>query len=196
MRTALTLCLILGPLGLWLASAGAAAAEPLCTYSRNADNVVLSYQEILPVGGPDPGPSLTVYGDGRALVHYPAYKKRAGDYELRLTPAELDALVDAVAGGGLLDLDEASARKKLKHAKQAATPHVTSDPTQIDIRVRVDRYAPRGRAARSNVDKHVTWIGLRADAKRHRSLPEIRTLADAHDRIEALMRRDDLERVR
>ena len=68
--------------------------DPAVRYSRDPQAIVASFTEVLAeMDDPDPGPSVTVYGDGRVLVHYPHYMKRAGDWELRLSGEELDALI-------------------------------------------------------------------------------------------------------
>ena len=70
---------------------------------------IVSYREVLgEVGEVDAGPALQVFADGQVSVHYPRYMKRAGDYQLLLTPGLVAPLVHSLTDKGLLDFDSAT----------------------------------------------------------------------------------------
>ena len=73
-----------------------------------ADEPVIEYNLVHGMlAQPDPVPLLRVYGDGRVHVHFPAYMKRAGDYELLLNQVELDELLRQLDDNGIMSFDKA-----------------------------------------------------------------------------------------
>lgn len=188
-------------------AAPAAAAEPVVEYARDAQTVVLRYTEILgEIGEKDRGPVLTIYGDGRVLVHQPAYMTRAGDYALRLRRGELDRLMRSLAGKGLIDFDETAARAakraRLIAARQAAqrapgtatVSYVADDSTTV-IEMQLARYVPAGGRAVTGVHKRIAWDAVRWDAAHHPDITALQGLAAAEQELRALRERPDLTRV-
>jgi hypothetical protein len=154
----------------------------------------------------DAGPVLTVYGDGGATVRYPAYMRRAGTYDARLSRAEVDALVSSLAAKGLVEIDVAAVQRNARAAESArlvagGTPPaqsvpliaVTDESTTI-VELNLDRYQPAGRRpALIGVSKRVVWHGLRQDVARH---PSVRAIADvAAARSELLATMDRVHRA-
>jgi hypothetical protein len=187
-------------------ASGAVAEEPIVRYSRDPQAVVASLTEVVAeIDDPDRGPSVTVYGDGRVLIHYPHYMKRAGDWELRLSDAELDALLVSL-GGKLAAFDTQDALSELSQARLRGTSGApdgdpadvdVSDPGATKIRLRLVsyRYATGGDSELRNVDKQIEWMGLRGDAERHTRVVSVQELAAAHRELLALMERTDLEKL-
>ncbi len=185
-------------------------ATPVVEPSRRSDAVVLVHREIVgEIAGADRGPILTVYGDGRAVTHYPVYMKRAGDWERRLTPGELDALLASLAARGILDFDaatvraatrasQAAARARARTARRAPVLFEVSDQSTTVIEVSLARYrstTPGARAAR-DVTKRVVWTGLRGDAAAFPDVSALRDLAAAEDELRALRESAGFTRVR
>ena len=56
------------------------------------------------IANPDPTPFVRVYGNGRVVVHYPDYMKKAGDYELELSEEEIESLLQSFSDQSLLTL--------------------------------------------------------------------------------------------
>jgi hypothetical protein len=164
--------------------------------------VIVSFSEILgEIEDPDPGPTLRIYGDGRAVVHRPRYMKNSGDHVRQLEPGELEALLVSLAGK-LATFDAATARDR-KRAADAARPSRSalqpgepiaafdaSDPSTIVITLRLERYEPpAGRGpALVDVERSISWRGLRADARRYPDVAEIQDLAGAQRELIFLMR--------
>jgi hypothetical protein len=194
-------------------AAGAAppiAAIPTIEHARRPDAVVVVYREVLgEIGGDDRGPSLTIFGDGRMVAHYPLYMKRAGDYEARLAPGELDTLLASLAAKGVLDFDAPATRAATRASTIAAREHARAtnapitlfeavDASTTVIEVAVERYVPATPGAREarHVTKRAAWTGLRTDVERHPQVSALRDLAAAEQELRALRDRPAFARVR
>ncbi|MCC6849780.1 MAG: hypothetical protein IT294_14845 [Deltaproteobacteria bacterium] len=198
-------------------AAGAGAAPlvggtepPIVEPSRRPDDVVLVHREIIgEIAGADRGPTLTVYGDGRAIAHYPIYMKRAGDWERRLAPRELDALLASLVAKGVLEFDVAATRAATRAASEAARARAraarrppalfeASDQSTTVIELSLVRYAPATAGARAagGIAKRVAWTGLHADALAHPDVPALHDLAAAERELRALRESPGFTRMR
>ncbi len=179
-------------------NANAAVASPaVVEYSRDPSMVLVHFRErLVALEDEDPGPSLTVYGDGRVAVHYPRYMKRAGEYTLQLDPEELGGLMRSLASRRLVEFDEPAVRqRKAEAARSRAQLFEVFDATTTEIELNLERYQPAaGARVLRNVHKRLAWHGLRADAKRYPELTELGDLAAAHRELQALLERPDLVR--
>lgn len=181
---------LLVPLDVGTVAAGGGAPTEAVTYDDAPQEVVVSYLEALgEIEDEDPGPSMKVYGDGRVLVHYPAYMKRAGDYTLQLSDSEMEALLSSLVSNGVLDFDEPAARastEELMVAASAEQGEVTyrSDASVISIEVNANQ-----------VEGRVSWSDLPQDAIRFPQVEALKDLAAAHRELRQLMERTDLTRV-
>ena len=140
--------------------------------------------------------SVAVYGDGRVLVRLPPHLRRAGEHEMRLAPAELDALVAALAASGLPEFDGPRVRAACR-ARERARGEVfaTADADTIELELRLDGY--RGADGRTRpLARRVVWTDLAMDRRRFPGIAELRGLADARDALAALLARPDLTAVR
>ena len=186
--------LVVAVVGTLLTLTVATAAIAQVQYSRSANTVVIHLQEILGEFA-DEGPSIKIYGDGTALVHYPVFMKRAGDYTTQLGAAEMDRLVAIVAGGGLLDFDAAAAsRAKARAVSARATTTANADgrPTRHIV---LDASTTIVKLELGGVRRTIRWTGLRSDARRYPGVSEIQGLAQAQRELLSFMERDDLTRV-
>lgn len=178
--------------------------------SRRADVAVVTYRELLgEIGDADHGPTLRIYGDGRMVAHYPAYMRRAGDYEQRLAPGELDLLLRSLGDKGVLDFDAAAARAATRasttaahqRARQAGTPVTifeAADAATTVIEVNLDRYrgtAPGAREVRG-LAKRVVWTGLQSEAQHHPDVAVLQSLAAGEQELRALRERPGFTRLR
>jgi hypothetical protein len=190
---------------LLLNSASLAAAQRV-DYSRDADVVVASYS--LTIGeleNPDPGPSVRVYGNGRAIVHIPTYMKNGGDYAVQLSDAEMSSLIDTVAADELLQFDPVAVRQAKKDSMQfnrggGATGErilfEVTDPSITTIEVRVRPAADGGAAGQApEITKAISWSGLEADEQQFPDIRAIQKLSAAKNRLRAVMERSDLQRL-
>lgn len=213
MRSLMALGRSLAVLLMFAAAAQAAplaGSAPTIEPDRRPDAVVVSYREVLgEIGDADRGPTLTVYGDGRMIAHYPRYMKRAGDYERHLTASELDALLASLAAKGVLEFDPPTVRSAARASRAAAHARAraanapvelfeVSDASTTVIEVAVQRYRPATPGAREAgpLAKRVAWTGLRTDAQRHPDIPALRDLAAAAQELRTLREHPAFTRVR
>jgi hypothetical protein len=185
-------------------------AAPIVEPVRRPDVAVVVYRELIgEIAGPDRGPTLTIYGDGRVVAHYPVYMKRAGDWERRLARPELDALVVSLAAKGVLEFDAPSvrtaarasaesARSRARAARQPITLFEASDRSTTVIEMTVGRYvaATPGARAAHDVSVRAAWTGLREDAAQHPDVPALRDLAAAEAELRAVREAAGFTRVR
>jgi hypothetical protein len=195
--------------------AGALGAAPVraddgapVVYATGPEAVVVRYVEVPgELEDVDAGPVLTVYGDGRATVRYPRYMKRAGEYEIVLARAEVDALVASLADKGVAEFQAPAVRQQV-HAVQAArattqagagggeTLFVVTDPSTTIIELNLGTAAagtaaaaPDGGAPRGLVAGRAVWSGLAGDATQHPSVTALVDLAAARVELRAVMER-------
>lgn len=204
---------VAGTLALLLLAGSTTAAplaEPTVRASRRGDVAVVVYRELIgEIAGPDRGPTLTIYGNGRVVAHYPVYMKRAGDWQRRLRRRELDALLASLAAKGVLDFDaptvraaareaEAAARARARAARQPIELVEASDPSTTIIEMHVERYVPATpqATAATDVAKRVAWTGLRSDAARLPEVPALRDLAAAERELRTLFESTRFTRIR
>lgn len=201
----LVLALFLGATAV-LAQESPLPAAKAFEYNTSPGSVIVEYfEDIAEIAGEDLEARVRIWGDGRAVVHFPVYMKQAGDYETQLTTGELDTLLHSLVDKGLLDLDESALRAAKRDAQNRraqdarngrGTVKSRADGVTTIVRVNLTAYTPAGETERAfNVSKTLVWHGLKGDAEDY---PEIAELADAMAavaQIEAVCRRPDLRRV-
>lgn len=177
--------------------------------SRSPSVVVLQYhQDIGMLAKPDPTPLLRIYGDGRYLVHYPSYMKKAGDWEGRISTAELATLVRSVIERRLLEFDARSVKGEIEAAELAAKRAArkagqpiqlfeVSDKESTRMRVRLERHKPAGviGVAGGPLDKEIVWWGLRHDLERYPQIRGLRELASLEVQLRDLTEAPGLVRL-
>jgi hypothetical protein len=203
--------LTLAILGIALGGWKAAAQDPgqtetfaaIAEYARDPGTVVIHFTETLgEIALPEGGPSLRVYGDGRAVVHYPRYMKRAGDYRVQLSQEEMDRLMRLLVDRTVLEFDPKAARRAKQNAaaarRAAGEPaFYVSDASTTTVEVRLDRYKPRGlgRPLARDVHKTISWHGLRPEVRQYPEIESIRNLHAAQRELRAILKRPDLVKV-
>ena len=184
------------------------AAQRTFEYPRGADTIVVQLSRAGGITDADETPLLRIYGDGRALVHFPAYMRQAGDYALQLGDGEMEDLISALVESGLMEFDpavtssqlralQASQRDRAVQRGQPGTLSFRSDETTTSIEVRLERYRPaRGNAEVFNPMKRITWRGLQSQAERFPEIPQLDRLAGVERRLLNMTERPDLVRAR
>lgn len=160
----------------------------------------LSYEGGL-IKNPDPTPFVRVYPDGRVLVHYPAYMKRAGDYELRLSDEELRDLLGSFADEEVLTMEEEGFRTMGARALAEEGPVERADDHGVTtvVEIRAESFTPEGADEPMLLDVERT---LRIDDMPPEDMAAeagfrpFMEVAGGVRRLEALAERDDLQPVR
>jgi len=140
---------------------------------------VIHYQQnIHMLSSVDDRPSFQVFGDGRVIVHFPVYMKKAGDYEMQLDEGELINLIRTLSSNGVLDFDEKKIREKRKADKKALKAKgqffAISDTVETIVEIRLDEYQ-RNKSEKkiSNFYKKFNWDNLEQDAIRYKNTKEL-----------------------
>ncbi len=165
----------------WLSIAGAAGLsgeEELLRYTQTNDMIAS-----------DGVPMLRVFDSGRVLVHLPAWKKNAGDYEYFLSDAELTALKNRLESPSVLNFDKARVERKLRAARLAARKgggelFEISDNTYTHLTIN---------AGIDGLEKEIVWTNLQNDAQRHAELKEIVELADTERFLQELLQHPQIK---
>lgn len=184
----------------------AAQSGPEVTLTRDAATRIVSYR-ITPGELTTGGISMQIYGDGRVVTQYPPPFTRQGTWELRLTPGEVDQLVQSLAANGVLDFDpaavteakkaETAALRAAAAAGDAPTVFAVSDPDAIELEVRVASYRPAGarQAEQHGVVKTIQWSTLQVDKRQHPNIAALRGLAAADQELRGLLDRNGFTKV-
>lgn len=170
-----------------------AAADNVPVIEFNLDHQMLAQR--------DPAPLLRVYGNGRVQVHFPAYMKKAGDYEMQISRAEINALLRMLADKGIMDFDAAAVRQErqqLESAHRAATGeffHV-SDATDTIINIKLNQYQRTASSPRINgFNKQLRWRNIEQDARRFPQAARFTNAAEATVTLRALCEHPALQKL-
>ncbi|GMR01384.1 MAG: hypothetical protein BMS9Abin19_0763 [Gammaproteobacteria bacterium] len=160
-----------------------AAAVPIIHYQQN----------IQMLSGVDDRPSLKVFGSGRVVVHYPAYMKKAGDYEMQLSIVELVALIHSLSSNGIMDFDEKKITDKIKIDKKASIKkgeyYKVSDSVESVVDIRLDEYQKNTASVKlKGFSKHFKWKNIEHDAIRFKNVSEVARANLSIVHLKALMK--------
>ncbi len=198
--------LVIGAVAVVGASAGApTGAQVAFRASASPNTIVIQLTQDIGVEGDDT-PLLRIYGDGRVLVHFPVYMRRAGDYGLRLDSTELDGLLRTFVQGGLVDFSVEGVREEIRQVRGARRrdaletggPVVLtsrSDDAVVSIGVRLERHTDADGAVREDVEARVSWAGLQYDAAEFPGVASLQSLATIERQLIGLTNHPDLARV-
>jgi len=181
------------------------AAGSVFEYPRDANYVVIEFSQsqdmILNV---DPIPLLRIFGDGRVLVHYPVYMKRAGDYEMRLTDAQLQLLLSSLELKGILtfNLNKISELKKISENKLRFSANnkiqtIRSDDARSKFKVKLTSYqSSTSNVTQTNFLKSIVWKNLKLDALSHPDVTALKNAAAAELELVKYLSHQDLVKIK
>lgn len=155
---------------------------------------VIHYQQnIQMLAGTDDRPSLQIFGNGRVLVHYPVYMKKAGDYEMQLDEAELVNLIQDMSGNGIMEFDEKKHKGKIKGHKKALQAqgqfYEISDAVETVVDITLDEYQKNKKSKKiKNFHKQVRWKNIEHDAARYKHDSEIIKANNSVTHLKGLMK--------
>ena len=174
-------------------------------YPRDAGYVVVEYTQTLDmILDADPEPQLRIYGDGRVLVHYPAYMKRAGDYEMQLTDAELQQLLNSLEQKGILKFNRSKvlqlkSQSAARIAASSGNKIVTtrSDDSRTRININLDAYTSvLSSVPQLDIRQEVKWKNLRWDAQEFPDVTELKNAAAAEQVLRDLLTHRNLVKIK
>ena len=70
--------------------------------------------------------SIKVYGDGKTIIDFPEYMKKSGTYELYLSDAEIQALLQRLTNNGHIGAPEQVPKENAKVVTQTSSDHSSS----------------------------------------------------------------------
>lgn len=181
----------------------ATQAQSFFDYPRTANFVVIEYSQIITmIEDPDPTPLLRIYGDGRVLVHYPVYMKRAGDYEMRLEDTELQQLIASLELKGLFNYNKKNVEqlKQQSRARQlTTTPKATmrSEDTYSVIKINLGSYMPAtSRLATPNFKNELLLKNLKWEAKDYPDVVDLKNAASAEEQLKMFTNHPKLIKIK
>lgn len=174
-------------------------------YSRDKNFVVIEYSQSHDmIAEVDPVPMLRIYGDGRVHVHFPVYMKRAGDYEMRLSDAQLQTLLGSMESKGILKFDQNKVRqlkilseKRIQAASPGGVVTILSDDTRSRFQVNLGTYISSGTfTPQNNFAQAIEWKNLKWDAQKHKDISELGHAADAEQELSGFLNHADLVKIK
>jgi hypothetical protein len=174
--------------------------EPQFLMPADPDVVVISYSETPDMlANPDSLPMIRVFGDGEVLVHYPAYMKRAGDYQVFLNPGELRQLLISLSG--VFEFNASAVGLEKQRAQRSKAPSLLakserSDKTLEQINVELDGYRNQTNDVKRSVRKQIKWRDIEVDAETYPGVTDLVALEKARRSLRKLLERHDLMNLR
>jgi len=197
MSTALLLVLSLSHAPVLLAqkiieSSAQSAGFVYATDESVSEPVIHFQQNIEMLAQTDDRPSLQVFGNGRVLVHYPVYMKKAGDYEMQLADQELAALLDELSRDGVIDFDETKVKQAVSEEQKLARAkgefYAVSDAVETVIVIRLDEYQKNSSSPKiKKLKKDFRWKNIEQDAVHYRNNKAILKANNSVAKIKGLM---------
>jgi len=164
------------------------------SFNEKSSEPVIQYrQHIHMLAGIDDKPTLQIFADGRVVAHYPVYMKKAGDYEMQLDEAELEALIQSLSSNGLMVFDAKKVKDKIKQHKKAEKAkgqfHAISDAVESVIEIKLDEYQENNKAKKiEKFHKQFRWKNIEHDAARYKHDSEIIKANNSVTHLKGLMK--------
>lgn len=176
-------------------------AVPQFQYSTTSQKPVIEYTLVHQMlANPDPEPLLRIYGDGRVHVHFPEYMKNAGDYDMRISQADLRGLIRSLSQNGFIDFDEVATRNAVQQVEaqrrsSTGTLSYISDHTVTVIDLALDFYQrSSAHTPILGMRKQVRWENLQHDAQRNPQLQALQGTAASAGLLHAFTRHPGLKK--
>lgn len=174
-------------------------------YSNSPDAPIVEYDIESMIGRADLTPRLRIYGDGRVRVHYPAYMTTAGEYEMKLSEAEVAALLRDLHDNGAMSFDEKAVDQARRAAESARAARAQSSGEALEyrsdvattiIRIRLDAYRSSAAAEmQTDLRKEIRCADLQHDASAHPEITPLQGMANVENLLVELTRDGRLRKV-
>ena len=181
----------------------AQAQTSVFDYPRKAEFVVLEYtQSHAMLLNEDKTPLLRIFGNGRVVVHYPVTMKLAGDYEMKLSDAQLQKLLASLEQNSLMTFNASklSAKVKAEKTRLAATSNslsLRSDDTSTIININLEKYIPGSTSiAKNGFKQSISWANVSLQAKKYSAIPELAGIAQAETLLRSYLKHQNLVKTK
>lgn len=177
------------------------AGFSLATGNATSEPVIHYQQKVQMLSAADDRLSLSVFGNGHVLVHFPVYMKKAGDYELWLSQPELVQLIQGLSSNGIFDFDHARVKGEknsfdLKMKAKGQLHHV-SDDLEIIVDIRLQNYQKTASSpVQPNLVKRFSWKNLQQDARYYKNNQSIQSAAKAIRTLDDLVFHQGMKKIK
>lgn len=140
---------------------------------------------------------VRLFGDGRVAIH--RYQKPDGwqDFELQMSPAEMNEILQFMGEKGVFEFDSDRVKAKLREVGKSL-PHL-SHSTSATLEIRLAKYRGGHGRVVSDFSHRASITNSRfilEVAAHYQEVPELLALAEINRRLGLLSKRSDLELVR
>ena len=168
------------------------AGFSFATDSSSIGPVIYYLQNVEMLSRTNDKKTLSIYRNGRVIVHYPVYMKKAGDYEMQLSSVELEDLLKSLSRNGIMDFDESKVKEKVNAVEKSLQAkglfYDVSDAVVTNIDISLDKYQKNTASPiLNNFRKHFRWKNIEHDVKRHESNVALVKANDSVSQLKKLM---------
>ena len=174
-----------------------ATSKPDYTCDPTTPVLELSYSGGM-IADPDPTPFVRVFCEGRVVIHFPAYTKRAGEYELILSPTDLERLLATFAADQLLTIEPDRIEALATEVQATGPVEMPSDhgvTANVEVRFETVTPADPARAEMVDVERRFSIPAAAVEASARAPVEPLQDFAAGIRQLEALAERPDLERI-
>jgi hypothetical protein len=185
-------------------------AQKAIGYAREANKIILQYTLMISeIKAQEPTPLLRIFGDGTVKIHFPMYMKRAGDYYLKLSEQELEALVSFLDENGLFDFDAPKIRQlKNEKLRELHAESIKNDLESVLVKTldadtsifiyNVEQYVTDHNGSSRVMPRRaeIAWRGLKTDANRFSDIKALTGLAAIEEKLKNIIEREDLIKIK
>jgi hypothetical protein len=169
-------------------------AQPTFSYSKNQNSVVLTYSRTPgELEAVDPTTYVTIFGNGRVEVDFPAFSPRKGKHQMRLPDGELDQLLAGLVQNNVMEFSEQSlVEQNASSAQPLGIKTYIADADVSRVTITLTEYAADGASERAAAQKRISVSGLQALQRQFPSDNALSALADVERKLIAIIDSDDL----
>ena len=173
---------------------GVVWAESKFGYAKDNETIVVHYSRTPgELEALDSSTTVTVYGSGRVVVHYPEFGKRKGDYRTSMSDNELDELVTTLIDNNVMEFNPQTIVDSAANARQTQNlVFFIADADVSQFEINLSQYTPPGGATRQSVSREISISGLQLKYRQFPSDATLKGLATAERQLIRLIDSDNL----
>ena len=178
-------------------------ARPVFEYPQDSTFLLISYSQKIPlITNQDPQPTLQIFGNGKVMVHFPVYMKKAGDYEMQLSQEQLHQLLRLIEERNLFQFD----RRSVLLLKQdvdnrvdikSKNLNVRSEHVHTNIQVNLEFYSsPEKGIVQSQLKKRISWTNLKWEAQQYPNITALVNAAIIEEKLQQIINHPGLRKIK